>query len=653
MAASVFPSNENTSETSKSNRGGFNIPRLAAPVFPSNENTSVMSRISSTGGFNIPPMTASVFPSNENISAMSNRSNTGGFKIPSMAASVFPSNENTSETSKSNRGGFNIPRMAAPVFPSNENTSVMSKISSTGGFNIPPMAASILPSNENISGMPNRSNTGGFKVPPMTSSVFPIYENTASYGKGNDTGGVMVPPMTASVFPSNENIASCGKSNKTDEFIGSSIAASVSPSLTEPNEAIDTVNKLLMATSDRTLLEQTAAQQLGVGIKWTPTNLHLAPMAMLDNFSNSFSSLLNARLKGWTLLVLKHSLSTRDTNSRNQLLKLLALTKLIETNGATTSFKASKRPTTSSKDGGKTNSMLLPLVFEARIEVSLNKKSLDVVIRAPGTISGSFTPSTSPLLESVKIELDTNSLVSNIIEEAHIILMKAVTEATLKPSVNHQVKFTKFKTALSLSKERDEKQTDKFKGEMTNLKKNASVSWNFPDQGSRKPRDVSKKAQAAANGMFGQLRSSKSFGKPDANTFECKRNATFADFGSADKSDNSKSLMRARLSGFKSTRNFTSAMDDDDLPRKNALFSAASMSLSNKLKNPFHQLDMAISDLSMVQPQADNARADTKPISGAKYSATALEQLLLLSKLPSKRKSQKTGLLPPTSEINN
>merc|ERR1740139_1425383 len=133
------------------------------------------------------------------------------------------------------------------------------------------MAASILPSNENISGMPNRSNTGG----------------------------VMVPPMTASVFPSNENIASCGKSNKTDEFIGSSIAASVSPSLTEPNEAIDTVNKLLMATSDRTLLEQTAAQQLGVGIKWTPTNLHLAPMAMLDNFSNSFSSLLNARLKGW------------------------------------------------------------------------------------------------------------------------------------------------------------------------------------------------------------------------------------------------------------------------------------------------------------------------------------------------------------------
>lgn len=134
-------------------------------------------------------------------------------------------------------------------------------------------------------------------------------------------------------------------------------------------------------------VEKAAAKTLGNITSWTKSTLAYAPQAATKNISSSFSSLVSSRVRAWTLLLLRHSLTTGDAASRTRLLSMLSSN--IEIKSTETSFKTLPLPD-EARSQPKEADVILPLLFEAKLQVSIQGKDDSVFLRAPGTISGEF-----------------------------------------------------------------------------------------------------------------------------------------------------------------------------------------------------------------------------------------------------------------------
>merc|ERR1711971_557578 len=66
------------------------------------------------------------------------------------------------------------------------------------------------------------------------------------------------------------------------------------------------------ASAKAAQVEQKAAQTLGSLTSWTRSSVVYASNAISENAANSFSSLVDSRVRAWTLLLLRHSLTTGD-----------------------------------------------------------------------------------------------------------------------------------------------------------------------------------------------------------------------------------------------------------------------------------------------------------------------------------------------------
>jgi hypothetical protein len=136
---------------------------------------------------------------------------------------------------------------------------------------------------------------------------------------------------------------------------------------------------------EATTKEQKEAQTLKEETQWTKSTLVYASGAVSTNLVNSFSTRVDSRVRAWTLLLLKHSLSTGDSESRSRLLRILAA--IIKVNSADITFKTLSLPDAAS---GKPNEdeVILPLLFEAVLHITIQGRPETVTLRAPGTISG-------------------------------------------------------------------------------------------------------------------------------------------------------------------------------------------------------------------------------------------------------------------------
>jgi hypothetical protein len=144
---------------------------------------------------------------------------------------------------------------------------------------------------------------------------------------------------------------------------------------------------LSVAADDATTKEQKEAQNLKEETQWTKSTLIYASGAVSSNLVNSFGTRVNSRVRAWTLLLLKHSLSTGDSESRSRLLRILAA--IIKVNSADITFKTLSLPDAAS---GKPmeDEVILPLLFEAVLHINIQDRPETVTLRAPGTISGKF-----------------------------------------------------------------------------------------------------------------------------------------------------------------------------------------------------------------------------------------------------------------------
>lgn len=163
----------------------------------------------------------------------------------------------------------------------------------------------------------------------------------------------------------------------------STSAASIGETLSRPNMA---ASVLSLASDGQAVVEPNAAQNIGKRTSWTRSTVSYASGAVGVNISDSFTTLLNSRLRAWTLLLLRHSLSTGSGESRSRLLSMLVAN--IQVKSVETTFKTLPLPDAAKGAKPKDSDIILPLLFEVNLHTTIQDKPEMVTLRAPGTISG-------------------------------------------------------------------------------------------------------------------------------------------------------------------------------------------------------------------------------------------------------------------------
>ncbi len=166
------------------------------------------------------------------------------------------------------------------------------------------------------------------------------------------------------------------------------------------------------SSANSTKLEMAAALNMGRLLSFTRTSSPHAPGAMIRSLFSSFSTLVNSRVRTWTLLLLRHSLSSGDENSRNNLMSLLASQHSYELRAMITEFtvddeasemkellieegmvrrEARLKAQQLEKKSGLSMEfcdMILPLRFKATIDITVQDHQVTVNLDAPGSVGG-------------------------------------------------------------------------------------------------------------------------------------------------------------------------------------------------------------------------------------------------------------------------
>jgi len=177
-------------------------------------------------------------------------------------------------------------------------------------------------------------------------------------------------------------------------------------------------------------VEQKAVQTLGKLTSWTRSSVVYASKSISENAANSFASLVESRVRAWTLLLLRHSL-TGDASSRSRLLSMLE--SIIKVNSAQIAFKPLKSVVNTEKTENDPD-VILPLIAELDLNITVHNKNCTVTLRAPGTISAYFDRTDDNDigmgLTSVAIGLKTEILLESMVKEARMVVFNAVAKAT-------------------------------------------------------------------------------------------------------------------------------------------------------------------------------------------------------------------------------
>lgn len=339
------------------------------------------------------------------------------------------------------------------------------------------------------------------------------------------------------------------------------------------------------ASAKAAQVEQKAAQTLGSPTFWTRSSVVYASNSISENAASSFSSLVESRVRAWTLLLLRHSLTTGDSSSRNRLLNMLA--SIIKVNSAQIGFKTQPLPpSVANMPKGKDDpDVILLLIAEVDLITTVHNKECTVTLKAPGTISANFDRTSDDKLgmglKSVDVRLDTGILLESMVKEARIVVFNAVKKATsssgsqpmdsdlLKSSEQSRTNIPSqlssgFDSALKLSassakisrsglqssgfKEGQHKPAHRaLKAQSSSLRlgsvlatstiqKTRSVQFNSSDLKAKSNTIPTSKRQKVTTSS--RLTSFKSFGRPHAGDFGSEggpKNATFGDFGSSQK----------------------------------------------------------------------------------------------------------------------
>eukprot|EP00551_Chaetoceros_affinis_P008281 CAMPEP_0203668516 /NCGR_PEP_ID=MMETSP0090-20130426/5126_1 /ASSEMBLY_ACC=CAM_ASM_001088 /TAXON_ID=426623 /ORGANISM="Chaetoceros affinis, Strain CCMP159" /LENGTH=811 /DNA_ID=CAMNT_0050532975 /DNA_START=269 /DNA_END=2704 /DNA_ORIENTATION=+ len=372
-----------------------------------------------------------------------------GGAIISVPALDLQSSPGASSSSSSGRVGGQQHQSSGNMGVNNSN-SISSNSRDSNASSILPSIGESANGNLHANVNANRDNSG-----------------TATNGNSN-TPNNAIPVMVASVL---------GHCN-TNHHLSTPTTTPTKPSNSGSTDPL----QLDEASSKATGIEYAATSNLGRPISYTRSSAPHAPGAMARTISDSFSSLVEARLRAWTLLLLRHSLSRGDEDSRTRLMSLLAANK-IHLSAIVTTFRVDTSSTVAgavTNNNGKNNKCgtagnetkinehgngkysrencdyILPLTMEVNIDLKSQDKVISLHLTAPGTVAAAFH-NDSDLLTYFQCQIDTNSLVTDMIAQARLVALKAVAKATtcnpnhLRNRIETEQTLSQFGSSLNLS----------------------------------------------------------------------------------------------------------------------------------------------------------------------------------------------------------
>jgi hypothetical protein len=184
----------------------------------------------------------------------------------------------------------------------------------------------------------------------------------------------LLPQMGEPAAPSEND----GKNASSDSAADSTPDSTARPSMD--------ASVLSLATDQMDILEPMAAKEIGKQTSWTRSTLSYSSSAVCANVTDSFTTLLNSRLRAWTLILLRHSLSTGSVESRSKLLSMLGA--VIHVDSSESKYRTLPLPDAAKGAKPKDSDIILPLLFEISLHISIQSKPDKIILRAPGTISG-------------------------------------------------------------------------------------------------------------------------------------------------------------------------------------------------------------------------------------------------------------------------
>jgi len=159
-----------------------------------------------------------------------------------------------------------------------------------------------------------------------------------------------IPAMTASVLES--------LSDKDQRILFRKNSDISSPSSYFPQSSCKNTDQLQSTSTtsaESEHMEQIAAENLGQRTCWTRSSIPQIPFALARSLATSFSSIIDSRVKAWTLLLLRNSLSSGDEKSRSRLLTMLATRNSINMSSLWTQFKVDEHKVKSNSEKSNEN----------------------------------------------------------------------------------------------------------------------------------------------------------------------------------------------------------------------------------------------------------------------------------------------------------
>jgi hypothetical protein len=196
----------------------------------------------------------------------------------------------------------------------------------------------------------------------------------------------------------------------------------------------------LKPQSSKPVLQDAAASNLRQPLEVRKSELQNLPTKLLWNVSQSFMSLVDSRLRSSLTNLVRQSRgrSQEDDTLTPILVGLLASSSSSPIN-PTTIVTTFRTPEFSERNAD--GDYILPIIFEAVLDLNILGNTITVTVEAPGTVQGTFScnveeakAGASAELLKVDIQIDTATLLISMMSQARMAVRKAVGFATVVAS---------------------------------------------------------------------------------------------------------------------------------------------------------------------------------------------------------------------------
>jgi hypothetical protein len=200
----------------------------------------------------------------------------------------------------------------------------------------------------------------------------------------------------------------------------------------------------LSARKESMQLKDVASINMAKPLIATPEDIHTVPSKLLNSLCSSFMTLVNSRLRSSACALLQKARSMDEWKSKEMLMLTSMLVphqrsrrQPVVISTAITSFRSLSLTATQlnanvahNAASRTSNELILPLVFEAVIELKLmDTYETTVTVRAPGSLSGAFSPIMAGLLSEVDVSLETSALLDSLMDSARSVVKQTINAA--------------------------------------------------------------------------------------------------------------------------------------------------------------------------------------------------------------------------------